>query len=281
VRGGRPRVVFLHVPKTGGTTFVQILERHFPARAVLHTNGVQLDTLRHRLDPVTPAQRAQVALLHGHVSYGAHTLFPGPAVYLTLLREPVDRFVSTYYFERESAAPLHEFLVRTNLSLAEFTVCDEARRYHDLQVRLLAGEAAPGEPEDLLARAKLHVEQHFKLVGLIERFDESVLLCGRRMGWRNLFSAKVNVTRERPRLAEVPAEVRAAIRARNALDVELYAWAQARFAAEVAAEGIGARELAAFRFLNRCYSKVRITAGDLTRPLRQRWAAWRRAPRGA
>src|SRR5262249_51446623 len=133
-----------------------------------------------------------------------------------------------------------------------FVTCAEAAHHHDMQVRYLAGRQAPGEPEDSLSRAKRHLED-FALVGLTERFDESVLQCARVLGWRNVFYAKQNENNRRPPGEAIPGVVRELIRERSARDVELYEWVADRFARSMAQQPIPVRQLRAFAAVNRVY----------------------------
>lgn len=102
---------------------------------------------------------------------------------------------------------------------------------------MIAGLPAAGEPEDARERAMLHLER-FAFTGLMERFDESVLLLARRFGWRNVFYARVNTNRRRPTYADTPARLRAAIEERSADDMALYRFAAERFEAMRAAAPI-------------------------------------------
>jgi hypothetical protein len=68
------------------------------------------------------------------------------------------------------------------------------------------------------------------VVGLVERFDESMELLAREFGWRSSRCVVVNRTESRPALAEIPAETIELIAAANALDMALYERAQESFA---------------------------------------------------
>src|SRR5271155_2663578 len=89
-------VVFLHIPKTAGTTLTHILQRSHPARLVCKSTGMpeQLDALMEM-----PAEaRAALSLVTGHFPYGIHRHFARPVTYVTFLRRPVDRVISAYYY---------------------------------------------------------------------------------------------------------------------------------------------------------------------------------------
>jgi len=104
-----------------------------------------------------------------------------------------------------------------------------------------------------LEQATRNVVQWFQVVGLTERYDESLLLMQRELGWRGWPTYKrANVTARRPAAEQVPAEAIAAICEVNALDVDLYDWAAERLDAQVRAAGARfAARLAAFKLLQR------------------------------
>jgi hypothetical protein len=64
------------------------------------------------------------------------------------------------------------------------------------------------------------------VVGLTERFDETMLLLKKVYGWRMPFYERRNVGRHRLRKQDLSADVIRQIAADNRLDVALYAYAQ-------------------------------------------------------
>jgi hypothetical protein len=110
-----------------------------------------------------------------------------------------------------------------------------------------------GEHEaEILALAKKNLQEAFTVVGLTERFDETLLLLKNAFYWRNVFYVKLNVTRSRPQSDEISPETRCAIHEHNQLDLELYHYAQELFAEQLRRQGAAfAEQLRAFRFRNR------------------------------
>ncbi len=79
-----------------------------------------------------------------------------------------------------------------------------------------------------LHEAKERIDEHFGVVGLAERFDESVLLMKKHFGWGDVSYRKLNVSSERPGKDSIPGDVRQEIKERNQLDMKLYAYAEER-----------------------------------------------------
>ena len=101
------------------------------------------------------------------------------------------------------------------------------------QVRLLAGrESVPyGQcGRDMLDLAKANVARHFAVAGIAGRFDESVVLMRRALGWKSVpCYARLNVNQSKPSGKRVPDRVVRLIESHNRLDAELYEWVALRW----------------------------------------------------
>ena len=82
--------------------------------------------------------------------------------------------------------------------------------------------------DEMLERAKENLGR-FRCVGLAERFDESLVLLKRRIGYQNILYDDQRVNTSRPRGAGVPEELRTAAEHANSFDRELYRHAVAQF----------------------------------------------------
>jgi hypothetical protein len=228
--------LFLHLPKTAGSTLRRIIEWQYGADAVWtigEPTSAAIDQLvqlpRRRLDAI----RAVV----GHFPFGLHNLLPWPVAYVTLVREPVDRIVSHYYYaERTSASKLSAEVKATGRSLRRYVEeAPSGRYFNNGQTRLLGSDdvrhAAPAD-RTTLARATERLLSSFAIVGLTDRFDKSLALISRYFGWRDTGpNRRENIGRNRTSLSDIPADDLQSIAAHNVLDTELYVVARQRFAA--------------------------------------------------
>ena len=130
---------------------------------------------------------------------------------------------------------------------------------HNGQVRLLAGhdqDIPCGEcTRDLLDTAKRNIENSFAVVGLTERFDESLVLMGIALGWNwTPYYLNRNVTQNKPVAKQIDPLALKAIEQANQLDFELYDWASLRFQDQLAQHKLTADErLAQLYRANRLY----------------------------
>ena len=198
--------------------------------------------------------------MSGHMVYGAHRHTRHPFRYIAMVREPVDRVISDYYYVQRT--PDHDFydpVVTQNYSLEDYVTSQITIYTDNVQTRMLAGigtDVAVGDcTETHLEQALQHVESDFAVVGLTERFDESIILMKQHLGWSFPVYQTRNKTRNRPARRDVNAATREVIRTHNVLDVQLYDDLQTRFDAQITEGGSHVRRhLARLQRLNRLYS---------------------------
>jgi hypothetical protein len=183
-----------------------------------YTNLSPSATLRHRV-------------VSGHTDFGVHRVFASPCAYVTLLREPMDRVVSFYYYARRSPEMyLHQRANR--MSLQEFVAHGDTLELDNLQVRVLAGRTAA--PFGTLTAADLHQAKanllaHFAVVGSQSNVAGFLKALCERFGFSHRWIPPQNVTWNRPRLSEISATAREIIQDGNALDMELHRFAESQF----------------------------------------------------
>jgi hypothetical protein len=228
-----PRLIFLHLPKTAGSTLRRIIEKYYGRRTVF-TIGEPTAADIDRLMSLPRNELDKIRAIVGHLPFGLHALLPWPSAYVTLLREPVDRIVSHYYYAaRTPDSPLFPQVDATGRSLRRYVEEAPASAwFNNGQTRLL-GSADPYQAavadRATLERAKARLAD-FAVVGLAERFDESLARIASHFCWPSVRTyQREKVSGDRVPLSAIPAADRDLIAARNALDAELYAFARERF----------------------------------------------------
>jgi hypothetical protein len=244
-----PLKVFIHIPKTAGSTFAAVLRDNFAGgvhnlgNVYMGSGGFHPRALGRLRD--APALRTRgIDVLTGHLPFAVRERLAADTLYITFLRDPVERTLSQYH---GLLKPNRRRSLPGDGSL-EAVLSDGEVIYDNLQTRMLSDVAEPGDVDDrMLEQAKHNLRSGFTAFGLAERFDESLVLFKRLLGLRTIVYVQRRVS-TRPRGSEVPEEsVRIAERF-NRFDAELYRWARDTFAQSVADEEIDfAADVAALR----------------------------------
>jgi len=171
-------LLFMHIPKCGGTTLRTILRSWFePTEAIaVSTESPQtITTFKQRED------YDSIRLIYGHFKYSEniHDYIPDSS-YFTLVRDPIERAISTYFYVKQTPAHrLHE--AAQNLSVEDFYE-ECLRPARNCMTNFISGVSyeLDSTPESLHI-AKEHIENKFLVVGTVEQFDQSILLLRRKL----------------------------------------------------------------------------------------------------
>lgn len=215
----RQALIFLHIPKTAGTTLNRIIEWQYNPLSIFTIDPYRIRATVERLEKLSEERRRRLQVVRGHMYYGAHEFLPQGATYITMLREPVARLLSSYHFiRRRPLHPLHRKVTTERVGVEDFIRLTPHRQ--NLQCRLIAGVKGDGAcDERTLDKAKENLVRSFGVVGICERFEESLVLIAGNFNWEIPFYENRKVSKTRPRLE--PSEVEM-IREHNQLDLELY-----------------------------------------------------------
>jgi hypothetical protein len=239
MKSGGETVIFLHVPKTAGTTLHHILERCYPRNQICSFKDPNYRSELENFQKLSTETREAYRLIKGHLSFGFHRHLPGRSTYITFLREPVARALSFYHYARSHPEHyLYPLLGDDHVDL-KILLRQRTPTTHELfnlQTSMVAGDEwdDPERPADraALERAKQNLRSHFDVVGLTEEFDTSLRLLRRRFGWKVKFYTRKNVTRRKDQIDNLDPETHSLLREANALDIELYQFARELFDAQ-------------------------------------------------
>ncbi len=235
-QASKPTVIYLHIPKTGGTTVHAICEHQYSPAEYCY--------LDHQPDIYTmsEAERMAIRFLRGSFWFGIHEQVSSPFTYITLLRDPVKRVVSLYDYTRQIAEHnMHP--VTTQYTLPEIY----ARKLHkealdNGQTRRISGvwdQVPHGKiDEEIFSLAKQNLIDHFSVVGVTERFNETLLLIQELTGWRSITYVKQNTARDvQAKKTVLTAAEKEQIASYNHWDQQLYHFASELLDTAVAQRG--------------------------------------------
>ena len=86
--------IFLHISKTGGSTLQDLLYWNFEETS--YTIGRYGDN--DAFIQLSDDEKRRYKLIQGMVFYGLHDYIPEPCSYFTMLRHPIHRLISHYYY---------------------------------------------------------------------------------------------------------------------------------------------------------------------------------------
>lgn len=258
----RKTLIFLHIPKTAGSTLHKIIERQYKPKSIFSINGKRAQESIAEFKSLSEAQRSEIRVLKGHMKFGLHEYLPQPSSYMTILRDPIDRVISHYYYVlRKPNHYLHNQVTSKNMSLKDYVCSGMTKELDNSQTRLLSSITANipyGEcSSEVLESARKNLQEHFAVVGVADNFDETLILLKQAFNWKTPFYIKANVTKNRPLKADISKETLNAIEKYSELDIELFGYAKERLEKQI--EQLGSsfeREMKKLNLLNKIYTKT-------------------------
>lgn len=222
--------IFLHMPRSGGTTFSEIIQKQYHSNICIWKASV-LDGFFCNLNDLTTEEQKRIEIIYGHMFFGVHKRLPQTNfTYITFIRDPIERVISNYYFCRDCIIDMNLRNLFNNMTLYDYATSTHWNLNNDmgywpgstvnLQTRMLAGNT-----EDDLETAKYNLKNYFSVVGTTERYDETLKVLQRKLDWDIGDFKKRNVVPNRPALEEVPDEIIGIIKSKNEKDVALHQFA--------------------------------------------------------
>jgi hypothetical protein len=224
-----PLFVHVHVPKTAGTSLNRLLERWFGERHVNHYDPRPNHCYTIPELEQFVAQRPEMLSLASH----SFRLFPPflagrPVFYHTTLREPFDRFISNFTYAKKNfrnLSPEHRGRLPENvesMGLREFILARSGdskaerkpgsgnplnRFFADPWFRSRRPSLSVMLPEDETAAeaeffsrmclpVSMQILEGFLVVGITERFSQSVALLRKRMEQQGFLTDECHVPEE-------------------------------------------------------------------------------------
>ena len=200
--------IFIHIPKTGGTSINCVMK------------GTEWQTpldhyYRHLDFDTKTSTSGDIFKKENSAKYQKEFIF-------MMLRHPVDRLISEYYYIRKNAEFMG-FLTSQPKDFSEYVANPQTTNY---MLKFLDGQRIYSENELTEERADEIIALIDKLdihVGIFEEFDRSLSYFS-AVGdfvWPKTIEVK-RATINRPNINQIPAELREIILQANHLDIKLY-----------------------------------------------------------
>ena len=262
-------LLFIHIHKTAGTTLHRIIEQEYNPFLVYTIEGGIIEWSIDHFKRLSERRRGALRVVKGHMSFGLHEFLPQPSTYVTFLRDPIERCISSYSYSKGNRInPFYQRINQEKLDLAQFVTI--APWNNNLQCKAIAGVdrrdyrplalfremtqsgAKPPDPgldrwsnEETLRRAQDNLRQYFGFVGLTERFPESLAVLKHLFGWKLSSYSSYRKSRNRPKRETFDPALLAVVEERNRFDRALYEFGKKMFDDLVAQLDIDVRSVAA------------------------------------
>jgi hypothetical protein len=220
-----PGYLFVHLPKTAGTSFRGALAN------VLGDDAVSPPFLASTLSEEDINRLDQYRAIAGHISIDDAARFRNRYL-LTVLRNPTDRCLSWYYFAHNQSAPGQSPEVRAaqECTVRDFFRLDRVTIFRNIfnrQVRQLGGHVMNYDIDlnVALSRAKTTLREA-AWVGRMETLPADLArLRNRYLEFSDFELPKLNITQNRKSLDALDPDIISEIRLLNSYDLDLYCFA--------------------------------------------------------
>jgi len=268
-------VIFVHIPKTAGTTMRLVIQQNYSEKNIYHHHSQISSEVAQQVF----SSQHNFQIIKGNLGFGFHELLPplspNDFTYITMLRDPIQRTISHYYYyQQESPISTPEYpldwdefcgrvannLMTRFLSGLEFYYERVFGCYFNLHLAKVKEDKRLGgyyhySPEQMLALAKRNLTEYFRFFGITEKFEASMLLLKKTLGWKKMYFTPMNKGEKKPLDFDLSPTTLAIINRYNELDIELYQYAQVLFEQRISEQGDDLdQELQKFQAKNQRYS---------------------------
>lgn len=257
-------LLFVHIPKTGGSTFHNILNNQYDK--IYNIDSFDVKESIRKFKEFDQNKIQEFGVIKGHLALQLLDHIKNPTT-VTFLREPIDCFISTYHYIKRAKRNRNHSLVK-NLTLYQFVDFAVENGIDNHQTRHLSNSLTENPSkesekmaiygEELLERAKVNLEK-FDFVFYTTQFDKSVLILFKELNWKKKpFFMVENKTKNRPNFSDIPPETLEKIKEVQKFDISLFEYSKKindglmkKFSLE--------KELKFFRFQNFIFQKINTT----------------------
>jgi hypothetical protein len=224
------KVIFDHIPKTGGTSIHSILE-----------SLVGRNKITEQIKSIGYHKAKQLLsnfnCVSGHIWFQPRENLKQGVFHFTVLRNPIDRIISGFFFQKHDLKlPQNPIVIKSQTDLENYIILDDLivleqinnfQTHHFLQLEWDGSNKLTDIEKFNFAKNALY---RYDLVGVYNQLTDFVDLLCYECGWPPVKEIPyVNVTSKRPKISEVDPKIIRRLEELNQLDIALYDYATQLF----------------------------------------------------
>lgn len=188
-------ILFMHIAKTAGTAFREAIAENYKHSQIAYLYPHPPGLLVSSLGLLPLDQRARFRLVMGHFEYGIHELLPQESTYVTIVRDPIKRVISHYYYLLETQPDI-TLDGPSPMSLIEMLERRRTTDLDNLMVRCFSGVDEYTVPagqidQQMYDLAVEHLRTRFSFVGYQDRVDQAYSALQKQFNWKPVQSLPV------------------------------------------------------------------------------------------
>ncbi len=208
-------LISIHIPKTGGESFREILKIWFPGKVFFHYFDEKSNTMpvKHNLAPGT--------CIHGHFNsqrgFGVKEYYPMAKQFIAFLRDPFEVLVSRYFYVKRKEHERNSYREGIKFSLSD-NINDYLRT--EIHKKHYHPNFLDYFPEKLThSNFKELISKQFIYIGIMEDYQFSVNKLAQKLSFEPV---RVNKTNVSDRFEAVDKSLRDEFFEKHTLEYEVY-----------------------------------------------------------
>lgn len=260
-------LVFNHIPKTAGSTILNVLSRQYSKDEMYSINAMDFANSLKDFNELSKSKKSKIKCVSGHGACLLIDQLDKPYEIVTFLRDPNDTLLSSYfYIKRASWNKYHKEVLKMK-SIIDFVEFRCSNNMDNQQTRYLANDLDHlilnnnpiKEVDELIYNQALENLSQTKYVYTTEDFNVSVYDLYRKLQWSKYpLYLSLNKTQNRKSLTNLTDKEIEAVNSCNKFDKMLYSKVVSNTFNNKSEEGLFySLRLSYFQLLNSVYSKVK------------------------
>ncbi len=180
----RETILFHHIPKTAGTTLLDIARAVYAKESTYVIDGIETDRDIARYRAMSDEQKSGYPVIIGHQALMLYDCIPGDKRVVAFFRDPYEQFVSSYYYLRNATHNRKHHRHVRSLTLPEYLDYSVENELTNPQAKTLFLAHYEDETDERVIMEKSSAAfDRVDLPCITEEFDLSLVILKRALGW--------------------------------------------------------------------------------------------------